>query len=123
MVVNESFWSKKSKQAACWTFSASLPHLLSTVSQSKTFKGASDQFGFVAVLLPGDGNARGLHLPVWPAPEAAYTSQQLADIHLLRPKEEQKLPRVKGQCCFQARLEAKQPTALSFSELSNVLPL
>lgn len=33
--------------------------------------------------LAGDGNAGGYHLPVWPAPEAAYTSQQFADVRLL----------------------------------------
>ncbi len=58
---------------------------------------------FVAAPLAGDGNAGGLHLPLRTAPEAAYTSQQLADIHLLRPKEDQKLPWVKGQYCLKAQ--------------------
>lgn len=54
----------------------------------------------VVVLVAGDGNAGGLYLPVRPAPEAAYTPQQLTAIHPLRPKEEQELPRVKGQFEF-----------------------
>ena len=57
----------------------------------------------VAVVhVTGNGNAGGLHLPVQPTPEAACTSQQLTNIYILRHKEEQKLPWVKGQWCFQA---------------------
>lgn len=64
------------------------------------FNEASDDF-LVVVPVADDGPAGRLHLSAQPASKAAHTSQQLAHIHFPWPKEEQKLPRVKSECCFQ----------------------
>lgn len=58
------------------------------------------QILWILIVVPvvDDGPAGRVHLSAQPAPKAAYTSQQLINIHFPWPKEEQKLPRVKSKC-------------------------
>lgn len=60
------------------------------------------QVVWVLVVVPvvDDGPAGRVHLSAQPAPKAAYTSQQLINIHFPWPKETQKRPRVKSEWVF-----------------------